>query len=233
MAHASAASAPRQWKNCRSHLTSVNVTMRGWRRAALKRHRRPRRVASGWSGLCRVRHRNDATTGSGPGSIARQACPGGRHAPRCNLREPHACPRRLLQQPRSGACLEGRWTVRAGACASIRGAPGVVRSAWPTVLSSGGPTRTRTWNQRIRVGPEFPPARTISSPSARAGGVRDALACDQGRSSPQVVSAPSGGVPPAWLTVAAGRTAAVPLNSSRFSTGPSGAGVTFSMSPLL
>ena len=75
--------------------------------------------------------------------------------------------------------------------------------------------------------PEFPPARTISSPAACAGGVRDALACYQGRSSPQVVSAPSGGVPPAWLTVAAGLAAAVPLNSSRFSTGPFDAGVTF------
>ena len=64
----------------------------------------------------------------------------------------------------------------------------------------------------------FRPARTISSPAAEcrfAGGVRDALACDQGRSSPQVVSAPSDGVPPAWLRIASGRTAEVSLNSSR------------------
>ena len=50
---------------------------------------------------------------------------------------------------------------------------------------------------------------TISSPatSRRASrcGVRDALACHQGHCSPQVVSAPSGGVPPAWLRVAIGR----------------------------
>jgi len=48
------------------------------------------------------------------------------------------------------------------------------------------------------------------------GGVRDALACDQGplefapqgiELSPQVVSAPSGGVPPAWLRVAMARCA--------------------------
>jgi hypothetical protein len=61
----------------------------------------------------------------------------------------------------------------------------------------------------------FTPAWTISSPSACAGRVREALACDQGRCSPQVVSAPSGGVPPARLRIAAGLTAAVSLNSSR------------------
>src|SRR5690606_32001900 len=54
----------------------------------------------------------------------------------------------------------------------------------------------------------FPAARTISSPSAFAGGVRDAPACDQGHCSPQVVSAPSGGVPPAWLRVATVRAVA-------------------------
>ena len=62
----------------------------------------------------------------------------------------------------------------------------------------------------------FAPAWTISSPSACvAGRVREALACDQGHCSPQVVSAPSGSVPPARLRIAAGRTAAVSLNSSR------------------
>src|SRR6478672_2671979 len=64
----------------------------------------------------------------------------------------------------------------------------------------------------------FAPAWTISSPSACAGRVRDALACHQGHFSPQVVSAPSGGVPPAWLRIAAGLAAAVSLNSSRFSS---------------
>ncbi len=48
---------------------------------------------------------------------------------------------------------------------------------------------------------DFPPGRTISSPAAWAVGVRDARACHQGHCSPQVVSAPSGGVPPAWLRV--------------------------------
>ena len=62
----------------------------------------------------------------------------------------------------------------------------------------------------------FAPAWTISSPSACAGGVREALACYQGHFSPQVVSAPSGGVPPAWLRIATGRAAEVSLNSSRF-----------------
>jgi len=33
--------------------------------------------------------------------------------------------------------------------------------------------------------------------------------------SPQVVSAPSGGVPPAWLRIAVGLTVTVSLNSSR------------------
>lgn len=70
----------------------------------------------------------------------------------------------------------------------------------------------------------FQSARTISSPSAlcSAGGVRDALACHQGRSmlriSPQVVSAPSSAVTLAWLRIAAGTgcpIAAVSLNSSR------------------
>jgi|SRR5579885_1914441 len=49
--------------------------------------------------------------------------------------------------------------------------------------------------------------------------VRDAHACHQGRWSPQVVSAPSGGVPPARLRIAMsstrGRSSKVPLNSSR------------------
>jgi hypothetical protein len=40
-------------------------------------------------------------------------------------------------------------------------------------------------------------------------------ACHQGRSSPQVVSAPSAGVPAAWLRIAMGSLPKVSLNSSR------------------
>ena len=48
---------------------------------------------------------------------------------------------------------------------------------------------------------------TISSPGARGAcvWVRDAPACYQGHSSPQVVSAPSAGVPAARLRVAMAR----------------------------
>ncbi len=57
---------------------------------------------------------------------------------------------------------------------------------------------------------------TISSPPILSrSGVRDALACHQAHCSAQVVSAPSGGVPPTWLRVAIGRTVKVSLNSSR------------------
>ena len=75
----------------------------------------------------------------------------------------------------------------------------------------------------------------------RGGRVRDALACHQGRSpmhgSPQVVSAPSGGAPPAWLRIAAGQlqlksAAAVSLNSSRSRPAITGRRH-LSMSPLL
>src|SRR5690606_30103205 len=72
-----------------------------------------------------------------------------------------------------------------------------------------GPTRTRTWNQGIRSTRRFPPGAdylsTLGAPLVRDGRVRDALACHQGHCSPQVVSAPSGGVPPAWLRIAAVR----------------------------
>ena len=79
----------------------------------------------------------------------------------------------------------------------------------------GGPTRIRTWNQRIRVLRLFPGGADYLFTHNATAGVRDALACYQGHSSPQVVSAPSGGVPPARLRVAIGRTVKVSLNSSR------------------
>ena len=78
----------------------------------------------------------------------------------------------------------------------------------------GGPTRTRTWDQWIHGLPAFPPGvdylTTLAVASRDGGRVRDAQACHQGRSaryqenrtSPQVVSAPSDGVPPAWLRIA-------------------------------
>jgi len=107
-------------------------------------------------------------------------------------------PRRL--KPASGPAFAVRFhsVVIGGATGWLVGPPG---------LEPG--TKGFAWPVRFRA------ARTISSPSAFAGGARDALACHQGHCSPQVVSAPSGGVPPAWLRVTTGRTAEASLNSSR------------------
>ena len=70
-----------------------------------------------------------------------------------------------------------------------------------------GPGRIRTYDQGIHFAPAFPPG--VDYLFTREGGarlafvrVRDARACDQGRCSPQVVSAPSAGVPAAWLRIA-------------------------------
>ena len=65
-----------------------------------------------------------------------------------------------------------------------------------------GPPGLEPGTKGFAVPARFRAERTISSPSAFAGGVRDARACHQGHCSPQVVSAPSGGVPPAWLRIA-------------------------------
>ncbi|SFN00747.1 hypothetical protein SAMN05216289_102105 [Dokdonella immobilis] len=81
-----------------------------------------------------------------------------------------------------------------------------------------GPPGLEPGTKGFACSDRFRSARTISSPFAETSGVRDARACDQGRCSPQVVSAPSDGVPPAWLRVATGhaiRAAEVSLNSSR------------------
>ena len=57
----------------------------------------------------------------------------------------------------------------------------------------------------------FHRAWTISSPPARRPvGCGTLDACHQGHCSPQVVSAPSGGVPPAWLRVAISRAGRIP-----------------------
>ena len=77
-------------------------------------------------------------------------------------------------------------------------------------LLGGGRPGVEPGTNGFAVPARFRAERTISSPSALAGGVRDALACHQGRCSPQVVSAPSGGVPPARLRIAAGQPVARP-----------------------
>ena len=102
-------------------------------------------------------------------------------------------------------------------------------------LLGGGRPGVEPGTNGFAVPARFRAERTISSPSALAGGVRDALACHQGRCSPQVVSAPSGGVPPAWIRIAAGQpaaAAAVSLNSSRSRPAIPGRRH-LSMSPLL
>ena len=97
-----------------------------------------------------------------------------------------------------------------GCCLATSRAPGNIRAA-----PFGGPTRIRTWDRWIRESRGFPRARTISSPAADAdqfrqpplgrGTLKPVIKGTRrgGRhASPQVVSAPSGGVPPAWLRVA-------------------------------
>ena len=109
-------------------------------------------------------------------------------------------------------------------------------SHWPSYVELGGftaPARYRMtgwWaHQDSNLEPRDSHDPTVSSrcglslhPQRNAGRVRDALACDQGHSSPQVVSAPSDGVPPAWLRVAIGCAGEVPLNSSRSRTSVTG-----------
>ena len=86
-----------------------------------------------------------------------------------------------------------------------------------------GPPGLEPGTKGFVISTRFRAARTISSPAAGAGRVRDALACDEGRCSPQVVSAPSGGAPPAWLRVASGRSRGgfpefIPIPSAAFAT---------------
>src|SRR5690606_14117347 len=107
-------------------------------------------------------------------------------------------------------------TVRLSVYADLPGIVGRYR------IRSGrfvvGPTGREPGTKGFAYSGGFPSARTISSPFVETSGVRDARACDQGHCSPQVVSAPSDGVPPAWLrvvTVRARRAAEVSLNSSR------------------
>ena len=80
-----------------------------------------------------------------------------------------------------------------------------------------GPGRIRTYDQGIHSAPAFPPG--VDYLFTRAPGacvwVRDAPACYQGHSSPQVVSAPSASVPAARLRVAMAQQPKVSLSSSR------------------
>jgi hypothetical protein len=105
----------------------------------------------------------------------------------------HRLPRLTVSLPARHACVR----------ANARSGP----SAAPTRRADqqNRPGRIRTYDQGIHLPRRFRRKWTISSPaqrSRRSGGVRDALACYQGRCSPQVVSAPSGGAPPAWLRIA-------------------------------
>ena len=91
--------------------------------------------------------------------------------------------------------------------------------SFPAMGNVGGPTRTRTWDQWIRLCPAFLPGADylITLAHVLAGRDEHAVGCGTlkpvikdawARSpSPQVVSAPSGGVPPAWLRVAGSRQA--------------------------
>ena len=97
-----------------------------------------------------------------------------------------------------------------------------IRSQPETVLvtvrsSQYGPGRIRTYDQGIHSAPVFPPGVDYLFTRARCAcvWVRDAPACYQGHSSPQVVSAPSAGVPAARLRVAMAQQPKVSLNSSR------------------
>src|SRR6266480_7396933 len=69
-----------------------------------------------------------------------------------------------------------------------------------------GPGRIRTYDQGIHLAPVFPPGVDYLFTRARTVrvGAGCSQACYQGRSSPQVVSAPSAGVPAARLRVAMG-----------------------------
>jgi len=68
---------------------------------------------------------------------------------------------------------------------------------------SSGPAGIRTQDQGIHVILPFPAGVDyLFTRGVVAGRVRDARACHQGHWSPQVVSAPSGGVPPTWLRIA-------------------------------
>src|SRR6266576_6647552 len=69
-----------------------------------------------------------------------------------------------------------------------------------------GPGRIRTYDQGIHLAPAFPPGVDYLFTRARTVrvGAGCSQACYQGRSSPQVVSAPSAGVPAARLRVAMG-----------------------------
>src|SRR5579871_6339869 len=67
-----------------------------------------------------------------------------------------------------------------------------------------GPGRIRTYDQGIHFAPEFPPGVDYLFTRAHgcACGCGMLVACHQGHSSPQVVSAPSAGVPAARLRIA-------------------------------
>ena len=59
----------------------------------------------------------------------------------------------------------------------------ISRSEKPSERLIGGPTRIRTWNQGIRVVQRFPSGADylFTLRVLRAGGVRDARACYEGR----------------------------------------------------
>ena len=96
---------------------------------------------------------------------------------------------------------------------------------------NGGPTRIRTWNQRIHFPGRFHPARTISSPSAARwwGAGRSSLSSRalQPPGSLCTFRRCTAGLAQDCHRPANAAAAAVSLNSSRFSAGPSDAGVTF------
>ena len=81
------------------------------------------------------------------------------------------------------------------------------------IVLKTGPARTRTEDQGIHSTPPFPEGVDYLFTPVGCGTLLPVIKRD---SSAQVVSAPSGGVPPAWLRVAIGiASVKVSLNSSR------------------
>ena len=77
-------------------------------------------------------------------------------------------------------------------------------------LRDGGPAGIRTQDQGIRVVPPFPAGADylFTRGAIRPCGCGTLLPVIKGTRSPQVVSAPSGGVPPARLRIAISRSRA-------------------------
>jgi len=101
----------------------------------------------------------------------------------------------------------------------MRPRPRLQSRAGRLLAGSGGPAGIRTQDQGIRVTPPFPAGADYLFTRGRRGrfGCGTLSPVIKGTRSPQVVSAPSGGAPPARLRIAISRPGRwkVSLNSSR------------------